>query len=146
MISFSTSQVSRVEPWTAPPAASAVRQRLRAQASCLGIMSRTVRRHSWLLPTVPRVVEAPPDDVAPPLLALTVMRTLIVDSCGGKATTRKCNGWRRFSLQCRQTLFAVLWMCLHLRRNRRSRPRTLTPHLLDGVDLVVVLDLVDDKR
>ena len=35
-----------------------------------------------------------------------------------------------------------------LRRNRklRSRPRTLTPHLLDGVDLVVVLDLVDDKR
>ena len=33
-----------------------------------------------------------------------------------------------------------------LKRNRRSRPRTLTPHLLDGVDLVVVLDLVDDKR
>ena len=53
-----------------------------AQARRLGIMSRTVRRHSWLLPTVPRVVEAPPDDVAPPLLALTVMRTSIVESCG----------------------------------------------------------------
>ena len=87
---------------TSRSAASAVRQRLRAQASCLGIMSRTVRRHSWLLPTVPRVVEAA-DDVAPPLLALTVMRTLIIESCG-KATTRKCNGWRRFSLECRLSL------------------------------------------